>query len=88
MVDHGQRLGVKFDLPEGKPPAEVLDVVREERAFGQTVKRGLSYDAKEKVWSKRISENPVGDRLEVEGRVKDAAERYAESRARRSEQGR
>ena len=88
MTDTGSKLGVMFDLPEGKPPAEVLDAVREERTYGSTVKRGLSYDAREKQWVKRVSDSPVGDRLEVEGRVKDAAERYRESKARQAEQGR
>ena len=87
MTDTGGRIGIRFELPGGKPPAEVLECVKEDRTYGQTVKRGMAWDAKEKEWAKRV-ENPVADRLEVEGRLKDAAERYRASIGMGAERGR
>ena len=81
MIDTGSRIGVHFDLPGGgKPPAELLDVVREERTYGQTVRKGLTYEAREKSWMKRVGDNPVMERLDCEARTKDAADKYLASK--------
>ena len=41
----------------------------------------MSYNAREKVWAKRPSGNPIADRLDVERRAETAADRLRESRA-------
>jgi hypothetical protein len=80
MVDDGNRggLGVLFALGGRRPSPAVLEAVKGDRTFGQAVKRGLSWTHGQ--WRKRVGESPVGDRLEVEGRVKDAAERILAER--------
>ena len=81
MIDRGGAVGVHFELPGGaKPSPELIEAVKSEYTHGQTVKSGLRYDAREKSWMKRVSDNPIGDRLEVEARTKLAAERYLESK--------
>ena len=78
VIDDPKVLGVQFRMPAGEiPPKEALEAVRGSDPSSPE----MSYNAREKVWAKRPSGNPIRDRLDVEKRAENAYERLRESRA-------